>query len=312
MDYFKEIRAQFPVRQSAEQKEAFRVWLEGVCTENGYALLREINGRLKHVQLLAGDPEHAAVLFTCHYDTPAKGLLPDISFGQNAAAFALWTLAQVLLMMIPAALAFLLAAGLTGSSRAALGAFVAVYLAELLLTRFGPARRRNIPQDAALAATLMLMERLPEKARRHTAFLFLDSGERGWQGAKSWCKANQMAAYTRLTVDIGPLGLGPRLLCVESGLARKCTGYQTLRRAIGENGVLEASFAPSKASFLRGEDRAFKCGIGLYSCRRVSVLGDIARTGAALPETEAERQADAVSAALAAAVQKLAGLPGEA
>ena len=307
MDYFKEIHTRFPVRRTAAQKEAFRAWLETVCAGNGCPLRREENGRLKHMQLVAGDPEHAALMLTCHYDTPARSLLPDISFGQNLAAFALWTLAQVLLYMIPAALGFLAAAALTGSGRLALGLFLVIYLAELTFSLWGPARAHSLPQDAALAAMLTVMERLPQPVRERTAFLFTDGGESGWQGAKAWCKANPMPAYTRLTVEIGPLGLGSRLLMPESALARKCTGYQTLRRALEENGAMETVSLSSKRCFLRGGDRAFKCGIGLYSCKRLAALGDVAMPGSPLGQEEAVRQAEALAAAIAKALVRLTG-----
>ena len=307
----REIEGIYPARRSAGEKEAFRTWLEARCAELGYSLSKEENGRLQSVQLLAGDPEHAAVLFTCHYDTPARRLLPDLSFGQNGAAFVLWTLLEVLLMLIPAFLGYMLFYALTGSARTGLWAFVLVYLAELFWTRIGLARRKNPQQDTALAAMLRLMALTPEACRSQVAFLFLDGGEQGWHGAKAWCKAHPQTAYTRLTVEIGSLGLGKRLLCVESKLARKCTGYGSLCRALAENGVAEALSVPNTWSFLRGEDRAFKCGIGLYTARRLPILGDVACSSWTLPDSERAAQAEAVAASLADAIMRMTGAATE-
>ena len=79
----------FPVRKSAAQKKAFRQWVMAEISGMGYAVRVEENDRGRQQNVIVGDPEHAEVTFTAHYDTPSTILLPDLQIPRNYLFFNL-------------------------------------------------------------------------------------------------------------------------------------------------------------------------------------------------------------------------------
>ena len=73
---FDEINEKFPVRNSKEQKEAFRDWALNGASECGLnASVSDDNG---HRNLVIGNIESAEVIFTAHYDTPWQSPWPNL------------------------------------------------------------------------------------------------------------------------------------------------------------------------------------------------------------------------------------------
>ena len=78
MTICEQITERFPVRKTAAQKKAFRQWVMGECARMGYTARIEENDKGRQQNIIVGDPEHAEVTFTAHYDTPATILVPDL------------------------------------------------------------------------------------------------------------------------------------------------------------------------------------------------------------------------------------------
>ncbi|MBR4710809.1 MAG: hypothetical protein IKP10_02175 [Clostridia bacterium] len=267
-DYLSLLHERFPVRRTAAQQAAFRAWLEEELRRLGCPVRAEKNGLSGRTVLTAGDPGHCAVLFLLRADTPARWLLPDLTVPLNIALWALWQLAHLVLLLAPAVAAAALTLALTGNARAALWGLVLPYLGLLLLMRYGPANRHNAGFDADLAAALTLIASLPEEDRRKAAFLFADR-----EGARAWAKAHPRTAWTRLTLQLARIGQGSHLVCLTTPTARKSTGCAALLRCVENAGGLTPVIADGRRSPLRGERRAFRCGLTLCACRRSPVLG---------------------------------------
>ena len=64
MTILEQINEQFPIRRSAEQKEAFRTWVVAQAAEMGYQARVEEHDKGKHRNIVIGDPEQARTIFT--------------------------------------------------------------------------------------------------------------------------------------------------------------------------------------------------------------------------------------------------------
>ena len=82
-DYLSEIDGRFPVRNSAEQKASFRAYALAEAQTGAVSAREEENEG--HTNLVFGDPDTARVIFTAHYDTPRRGLLPNLMLVTNPA-----------------------------------------------------------------------------------------------------------------------------------------------------------------------------------------------------------------------------------
>ena len=279
-DYAALLSERFPIRKTAAQRQAFREWLMAELKELGYKPKEETNGYFKAHNIIVGNPEKTAALFTAHTDTPARWILPDFWFPKNICAWLLWQILHMILLLLPALAVYLAVWQISGqNARIGLWGFVLTYLAVLLLSQFGPANRVNRGEDADLAAMLTLMASLPEEDRDKAAFLFTDHGAVGGLGTKAWAKENAVAAYTRLTVVFARIGAGETILTVSNKFTEKTTGYGSLKASFehGEQRPLECCQA--MRCTVRGGRKAFRCGVSLTACHRSRFLGLWCRGG---------------------------------
>ena len=95
----------FPVRKSAAQKQAFRDAAVSYAKRLGYQTAVE-EGSFGCRNLIFGDPEHAGILVTAHYDTCARLPFPNMITPCSLPGFLI---CQILQFAFIAAAAFLLA-----------------------------------------------------------------------------------------------------------------------------------------------------------------------------------------------------------
>ena len=87
-----EIDAQFPIRKTAAQKRAFEKWVMAKMREMGYRPYVDGMNRkdkLRHRNIVAGDPQNAALLISAHYDTAATIGVPDLRIPRNFPVYIL-------------------------------------------------------------------------------------------------------------------------------------------------------------------------------------------------------------------------------
>ena len=70
--YAQRITRDYPVRRKAQEKENMRTYLMGQLRALGYDA--KLNDCGKAVNVIAGDPERASILYAAHYDTPLREL----------------------------------------------------------------------------------------------------------------------------------------------------------------------------------------------------------------------------------------------
>ena len=81
-DYLNDINVRFPIRNSWEQKKAFRAYAISEAQAAGYPA-RTVPENGGHGNVVIGEPEKAQTIFTAHYDTPRRALFPNLMFHLN-------------------------------------------------------------------------------------------------------------------------------------------------------------------------------------------------------------------------------------
>ena len=268
------ITERFPVRKTAAQKKAFRQWLTAEITALGYTARLEENDRGRQQNIIAGDPEHAEVTFTAHYDTPSTILLPDLQIPRNYPVYLLW---QGLIIGGMLAISFAAGAGLgilTGSGDAMLLAFFGAFLALMSLQLNGFANKHNVNDNTSgVAALLEAMQRIPEEHRAKTAFIFFDNMEKGRKGSKAYCREHLEMQHTRFVVNADSVGVGDVFVTAAPSLAVQLPQYARLEALLAALPDHQARFCSSVTTRMNSDFRSFKCGVGVMACRQVSGVG---------------------------------------
>ena len=275
-DHLTETDRRFPVRNSAEQKAAFRAYALSEAAGRVPAREEENEG---HVNLVFGDPAAARVIFTAHYDTPRRGLLPNLMLVTNPVLAWIYRLGtMILLMLLPAMAAALGAYRLLDLDRAILshrmlllGVYMAVYFGLFYLLFKGPANRHNRNDNTSgTAAVLALAEALGD--RPDVAFLLFDDEEKGKKGSKAFAKAHPEIKAEALVVNLDCVGNGDTFLFCGSAAAEGNPLFDALKEVLETSGLPTRVFPHGKAKS-NSDHRSFDQGVAVCACRYTPLVG---------------------------------------
>lgn len=273
MSIHETLMAEFPVRKSAKQKQAFRAWALREAEQAGYpAKVETCVGN--HDNVVIGDPETAKVIFTAHYDTPATILLPNIMLPRNLPLYYLYQIGLVLLLLLLALLVGSAAMALGLPLRAAYWVGWLFYMALLFMMLAGVANPHNANDNTSgVAAVMEIVRRMPEEARNKAAFILFDNEEKGLRGSKGYAKAHPMVKQMSLVVNMDCVGNGETLLVIASKLAAVRPDYAALEEALRAQRRREVRFFSASTSRCASDQKSFACGVAVCACRKKPVIG---------------------------------------
>lgn len=294
-DYLSEIDGRFPVRNSAAQKAAFRAYALAEAQTGAVPAREEENEG--HVNLAFGDPDTARVIFTAHYDTPRRGLLPNLMLVTNPILAWTYRLGTLIPLLLAPALAAAwgvwrlldLDWALMSHRLLLLGVYTAVYFGMFYLMFRGPANKRNRNDNTSgTAAVLGLVEQLGEKPG--VACILFDDEEKGKKGSKAFAKAHPKIKAETLIVNLDCVGNGDTYILCGSAAAQEDPLYEALQKAMTNSGLSHRFFPAGKAS-MNSDHKSFDKGVGVCTCQHKPFIGyyndriHTARDTVAEPET---------------------------
>ena len=264
----------FPIRKTAAQKKAFRQWLLGEVAEMGYTAHIEQNDRGRQQNVVVGDPEHAAVTFTAHYDTPATILLPDLQIPRNYAVYLLWQIVTIGGMLLLSLILGAVIGLLTQNGDLMILTFFGAFVTLMWLQLSGVANRNNVNDNTSGVATLLeTMQRIPEENRDQAAFIFFDNMEKGRKGSKAYAHDHLEMQHTRFVVNVDSVGVGDTFVVAAPSLAVQLPQYAKLEKCLMACPDRTARFHSSVTTRMNSDFRSFKCGVGVMACKQVSGVG---------------------------------------
>ena len=261
-----------PVRKSRAQKAAFRSWVMEQAQAMGYAAQVEQQGM--HANLVIGDPETSQVIFTAHYDTPARMVVPNLIFPANIPMFLCVQLALVLgLLAISVAVGGTVGM-LLHQPRAGYFVGLAVYWVILLLMLLGPANPSNANDNSSgVAAVLELMARIPQEQRAHAAFLLFDNEEKGLLGSSRYAKAHPEVRKGKLLINMDCVGDGEHVLFMANQATRAHALFPLLIQTMEEQPGRQFVLREMEKSVYPSDQRHFALGIAVCACQKSRRLG---------------------------------------
>ena len=181
--YAQRITRDYPVRRKAQEKENMRTYLMGQLRALGYDA--KLNDCGKAVNVIAGDPERASILYAAHYDTPLREPLPAILCPTRPVTYMLY---QALTPVLALVLCFAVSLGVTFAlslPNLTLPLFLVLLIGALAYLKYGPSEKNNVNANTSGVVTLLeVAKALTPRYRGEVCFLFLDGGTQGSKGAK--------------------------------------------------------------------------------------------------------------------------------
>ena len=274
MTICEQITERFPVRKTAAQKKAFRQWVMGEITEMGYPVRVEENDKGRQQNIIVGDPEHAEVTFTAHYDTPSTILVPDLQIPRNYAVYLLWQLLIIGGMLLISLIVGLGLGLATGSGNGLTLGFFGAFLLLMWLQLDGAANKNNVNDNTSgVAALLETMQRIPEENRSKAAFILFDNMEKGRKGSKAYARDHLEMQHTRFIVNADSVGVGDTFVVCAPSLAVQLPQYAKLEKLLAGDKARQARFYSSVTTRVNSDFRSFKCGVGIGAYKQASGVG---------------------------------------
>lgn len=277
-----ELLTKFPVRKGRARKEAFRTWVMEKACEMGYEARVESrwNGVRCH-NVVIGNPEEAQVLFTAHYDTPARMFLPNFITPTKPLIWLAYQVGMSLVMLAPAFIGSALAGWLASRSLGAetgfaVGYFVGMALMFLVLGLMmaGPANPSNANDNSSgVAAVLETMAMLPEEARHKAAFVLFDNEELGLLGSSAFASHHKKIRKEKLLVNMDCVGDGEAMLLLAGKAVRQLPEYARLEAALEQQQGCELVKCRMEKCVYPSDQKSFKRGLALCACRKGPRVG---------------------------------------
>lgn len=272
MSFIETLTVQFPIRRSKQQKEAFRAWFIQTAQELGYSARAEENDG--HQNVVVGDPEQAASIFTAHYDTPAASFLPNVMTPRNKLFFWAYQMLQVGILVILGVSVGVPLAVITGEDYFGFLAGYAVYMGCLFLMMFGPANKHNVNDNTSgVAAILEIMARIPKENRGKTSFILFDNEEKGCRGSKAYAKAHPAVKEQGFLVNLDCVGDGEHILLMAKEANRNLPQYARMTEALSARTGRELHIFPMESSVLNSDQKNFKASAAVCACNKGKRIG---------------------------------------
>ncbi len=263
-DYLTEVNEKFPVRRTSEQKNAFFEYVKKEAESVGLdARIGTLQG--KHNNIVIGDYESADVVYTAHYDTPARSLVPNLMMPRNPI------LAYAYGIGIPLIIAFLsLAAAGVISNIAKLDysvylvLYVVIYFVSFFLIMRGGVNKHNKNDNTSGVATVLsIMEKNPKNA----AYIFFDNEEKGLLGSKALLRSDKELWNDKPLINFDCVGLGNNIVIVAMEKAEKHPVFEKIAYSVKGDNDFKVGIYPKKGSMTNTDSKNFPCGISVMACK---------------------------------------------
>ncbi len=264
-DYLSEINEKFPIRRTPEQKNGLFEYVKSEAEAVG------LNARIeqlekKHNNIVIGDVENASVVYTAHYDTPARSLLPNLMMPRNPG------LAYAYGLGIPIVIAFF-SLGVAYAIQAALGlpylAFVLIYLALYFgvffgILRCGDNKTNKNDNTSGVATVLSIMSENPKGA----AYILFDNEEKGLLGSKALLKSNKEFWESKPLINFDCVGNGDNFVIIAMEKAENHAIFGKISDTVKGNNEYNVGLYPKKGSASNTDSKNFPCGISVMACKK--------------------------------------------
>ena len=266
LDY---LNQNYPIIKSAEQKSKFRDAIISILSEKGIAAKCETTSNGKNQNIVVGNPESAKTVFTAHYDTPARSVVPNLMMPRCALLLYIFHFLPILAILAVSLIPALLISEWTGIEMLYAPIFLTLYFGLFYLLYFAFTNKNNYNDNTSGVATLLLIiDKLPPELRDSFAFIFFDNEEKGKLGSKAYFKDHKDFMKNKLVINFDCVGNGDNILFIASKAAEATPEYKLFKESFESNESYSVSYYPLKGSQGNSDHKSFPLGVCCMACSK--------------------------------------------
>ena len=265
-----EILQSWQVRKTKEQKTAFIDRMKREFPE--LQVETEKKGKVRN--LVLGEVETAKTVFTAHYDTCARMLVPNLITPRNLPVYILYNIAVCVPFLL------LLFAVMWGMEQIcpirAVNVLVAycAFMAALFFALMGGKPNPHTANDntSGVIALIEIYNAMTEQERRSCAFVFFDLEELGMVGSGAFAKHHREEMKNRLVFNLDCVSDGDHMLFVINKKAG-AKYRDVLMKAFPDSQKITCHFCRSATTVYPSDQTSFPVSLAAASMRKNRFAG---------------------------------------
>lgn len=264
-DYLTELNDTFPIRRTPEQKKSFFEYVKTEAESVGLdARIQTLEK--KHNNIIIGDIESADAVYTAHYDTPARSLIPNLMLPRNPLLGKIYHLGIPLLLAFSSlGIAYGISALIGGESAVMVVLYLLIYFGLFFgMTRCGDNKNNKNDNTSGVATILSLISQNPKNA----AFVLFDNEEKGLLGSKALLKKNKELWENKLLINFDCVANGDNIVIIASEKAEKHYLFEGLKDTVKGNNTYSVVIFSKKGSATNTDSKNFPCGVSVMACKK--------------------------------------------
>ena len=269
MTAFDKINEKFPIRRRKEEKENFRSHLINELSKKRITAREEKAEKGNSTNLIIGSPETAKLVFTAHYDTPARSVVSNLMMPRNPILLYLFHFLPIIFILALSLVPALLISEITGIAELYAGVFLVIYFGLFYLLYFAITNKNNFNDNTSGVATvLQLIEKLPEEKLEDFAFILFDNEEKGKLGSKAYFKMHKDFMREKTVINFDCVGNGNNILFIAMKEAENSKEYTFLKESVKTTDAYTVAYYPARTSQGNSDHKSFPRGICCMACSK--------------------------------------------
>lgn len=269
MNYINELFSKYEIRKNKKQKTNFIEWVKDIAIKNKWNVEVQ-KGSFGVRNIVIGNVEEAEVIYTAHYDTCAKLIVPNFITPKNFWIYLIYQLILTLVIMFPCILIGIIG-GILFPDNIQL-VFDLSYLAllfMLFLMIAGPANKHTANDNTSGVATILgLIDKFnPNKDK--VALILFDLEEVGLIGSSDFSSKHKDIAKNTLVVNFDCVSDGTTMLFVLNKNTKDLV--DEFKKSYESNGDITTEVV-SKGVFYPSDQVAFKKGVGVCAMKHNKIF----------------------------------------
>ncbi len=264
-DYLTEINGKFPIRRNAVEKSAFFEYVKAEAESVGLDARIERLEK-KHNNIVIGDIENASVVYTAHYDTPARSLVPNLMMPRNPGLARLYGLGIPLVIAFASlGIAYALQAAFSLPNPALAAIYLVLYFGVFFgIMRCGDNKANKNDNTSGVATVLSIMSQNPKSA----AYILFDNEEKGLLGSKALLKSNKELWESKPLINFDCVGNGDNFVIIAMEKAENHAIFGKISDTVKGNNEYNVGLYPKKGSASNTDSKNFPYGISVMACKK--------------------------------------------
>lgn len=266
-DYLNEINELFPTRRKYEDKTKFIEYIKQEVTE--YDI--DIQQQKKTRNIVIGDIENAKVVFSAHYDTPARSVIPNIMMPVNKIIYFGYT---IVFAMIIVTVSITLARYISGvfgidNRQITILIYLVIYFASFYLMMMAFDNKNNKNDNTSGVATVLSLIKSIDK-NSNVAFIFFDNEEKGLVGSKQFKNKHKTLMEDKTLINLDCVGNGNEIVVILNNEEMPLANL--LKETVVNSLRYNVHFYNKKQAMGNSDQKHFKNGVGVFACHKGKII----------------------------------------